>query len=181
MVRDMDLAVPIPGDSRRIEVLADGLALFGGVQLAIDTTLVSPLHADGTARPGAARNDGVALRVARRRKERRYPELSGHNNRCRLGCVGPGKSEGDGPMKLARSSGPWHGLKPVQNHRCYANGLNRLGDSGGGLCSPARPPGRLLAPWWTFECRVALTGTSLWLAKLRESSGTLRWCERALA
>ena len=84
MVRDMDLAVPIPGDSRRIEVLADGLALFGGVQLAIDTTLVSPLHADGTARPGAARNDGVALRVARRRKERRYPELSGHNNRCRL-------------------------------------------------------------------------------------------------
>ena len=84
MVRDMDLAVPIPGDSRRIEVLADGLALFGGVQLAMDTTLVSPLHADGTARPGAARNDGVALRVARRRKERRYPELSGHNNRCRL-------------------------------------------------------------------------------------------------
>ena len=39
MVRDMDLAIPIPGDSRRIEVLADGLALFGGVQLAIDTTL----------------------------------------------------------------------------------------------------------------------------------------------
>ena len=84
MVRDMDLAVPNPGDSRRIEVLADGLALFGGVQLAIDTTLVSPLHADGSARPGAAKNDGVALRVARRRKERRYPELSGHNNRCRL-------------------------------------------------------------------------------------------------
>ena len=83
MVRDMDFAVPNPADSRRIEVLADGLALFGGVQLAIDT-LVSPLHADGSARPGAAQNGGVALRVARRRKERRYPELSGHNNRCRL-------------------------------------------------------------------------------------------------
>ena len=41
MVRDMDLAVPNPGDSRRIEVLADGLALLGGVQLATDTTLVS--------------------------------------------------------------------------------------------------------------------------------------------
>ena len=54
MVRDMDPAFPNPADSRRIEVLADGLALFGGVQLAIDTTLVSPLHADGTARPGAA-------------------------------------------------------------------------------------------------------------------------------
>ena len=34
---------------------------------AIDTTLVSLLHADG---PGAAQNDGVALRIARHRKER---------------------------------------------------------------------------------------------------------------
>ena len=83
MVRDMDLAVPNPGDSRRIEVLADGLAFFGGVRLAIDTTLVPPLHANGTARPGAAQNNGVALRVARRRKESGYPELSEHNNRCR--------------------------------------------------------------------------------------------------
>ena len=142
MVRDMDLAVPIPGDSRRIKVLADGLALFGGVQLAIDTTLVSPLHADGTARPGAARNDGVALRVARRRKERRYPEISGHNNRCRLvvlaGEVGGRWS--DETRTFIRSLA-----------RCKARseppyGLNRLGDSGGGPCSPARPPGRLLAP-----------------------------------
>ena len=29
-------------DGRRLEVVADGLPLFGGVQLAIDTTLVSP-------------------------------------------------------------------------------------------------------------------------------------------
>ena len=76
MVRDIDLAVPNPRDSRRIKVLADGLALSGGVQLTIDTTLVSSLHADGSARPGAAKN-GVALRIAN-------PELSGPNNRCRL-------------------------------------------------------------------------------------------------
>ena len=38
------------------------MALFGGVQIAIDTT-------DGSARPGAAQNDGVALRVARRRED----------------------------------------------------------------------------------------------------------------
>ena len=37
-------------DGRRLEVVADGLPLFGGVQLAVDTTLVSPLHCDGTAR-----------------------------------------------------------------------------------------------------------------------------------
>ena len=47
--------------------------LFGGVQLVVDATLVSPLHCDGTARPGSARVDGVALAVARRRKERTYP------------------------------------------------------------------------------------------------------------
>ena len=35
------------GDNRRLEVVADGLPLFGGVQLAIDTTLVSALQGDG--------------------------------------------------------------------------------------------------------------------------------------
>ena len=79
----MDLAVPIPRDSRLIEILVDRLVLFGGVQLDKHHTGF-PVHSDGSARPGAARNDGVAFRVVRRRKERRYPELSGHNNRCRL-------------------------------------------------------------------------------------------------
>ena len=47
MIRDMDLGVPI-SDGRRVEVVTDGLPLFGGVQLAIDTTLVSTLlHCDG--------------------------------------------------------------------------------------------------------------------------------------
>ena len=41
LVRDMDLGVPSGRDSRRLEVVADGLPLFGGMQLAIDTTLVS--------------------------------------------------------------------------------------------------------------------------------------------
>ena len=39
-VRNMDLGVPWAADSRRLEVVVDGLPLFGGVQLA-DTTLVS--------------------------------------------------------------------------------------------------------------------------------------------
>ena len=34
-------------DARRIEVIAEGLPAFHGAQLAIDTTLVSPLRADG--------------------------------------------------------------------------------------------------------------------------------------
>ena len=35
-------------DGRRLEVVADGLTLWGGAQLAIDTTLVSPFHQDGS-------------------------------------------------------------------------------------------------------------------------------------
>ena len=36
MVRDMDLRAPNVHDGRRLEVVADGLPLFGGVQLAVD-------------------------------------------------------------------------------------------------------------------------------------------------
>ena len=60
------------------------LTLWRGAQLAIDTTLVSPLRRDGTARARAANHDGAALEDARRRKEATYPELSGEGGRARL-------------------------------------------------------------------------------------------------
>ena len=84
MLRDLDLVLPQGADGRRLEVVADGLPLFDGAQLAVDTTLVSPLHCDGSARPGAPSTDGVALSAARRRKERAYPELVGPHRRARL-------------------------------------------------------------------------------------------------
>ena len=71
-------------DGRRLEVVADGLTLWQGAQLAIDTTLVSPLRRDGSARPRAADHAGAALEEARRRKERTYHELSGDGGRARL-------------------------------------------------------------------------------------------------
>ena len=83
-VRDLDLREFNGLDGRRLEVIADGLSLWRGAQLAIDTTLVSPLHRDGTARRGAADRNGVALDAARRKKERAYPELSGDEGRARL-------------------------------------------------------------------------------------------------
>ena len=64
--------------------MADGLTVFRGAQLAIDTTLVSALRRDGTARPGAATRAGVALAAARRKKERTYLELTGEGGRARL-------------------------------------------------------------------------------------------------
>ena len=60
MVRDMDLAAPNPGNARLF-------AVFGGALLAIDTTLISTLHCDGTARPDTADTDGAALSASRRK------------------------------------------------------------------------------------------------------------------
>ena len=43
----------VPGvDGRRLEVVTEGLSLFRGAQLAIDSTLVSTLRGDGTGRAG---------------------------------------------------------------------------------------------------------------------------------
>ena len=83
-VRDMDLAEHNLLDNRRLEVVADGLSLWNGSQLAIDTTLVSPLHRDGTARRKAATHNGAALQYARRRKSTTCPELTGEGGRARL-------------------------------------------------------------------------------------------------
>ena len=83
MIRDFDIA----GSNtyaRRLEVVAEGLSIFGGVQLALDATLVSTHHGDGTPLRNSDKMDGVALQLARRRKEARYPELSGSDGRARL-------------------------------------------------------------------------------------------------
>ena len=88
MVRDLDLVEPNAADTRRLEVVADGLPLFGGAQLAIDTTIVSTLHANGAAR--RFHEDGAALEAARRVKGRRYPDFVGRPGRARLVGVGRG-------------------------------------------------------------------------------------------
>ena len=89
-VRVGDLDLPPRGavDQRRLEVVVDGLPLFHGAQLAIDTTMVSPVRGDGRPGPQCARVDGAALARARRRKEATYPELSGANGRARLVVLG---------------------------------------------------------------------------------------------
>ena len=84
MVRDQDLVGLHVEDARRLEVVADGLPLYGGAQLAVDTTLVSALRTDGSARRRAAQQDGVASEAARLRKVRTYPELGGPHRRAHL-------------------------------------------------------------------------------------------------
>ena len=83
-VRDLDVVAVRAEDQRRIEVIAEGLPVFHGSQLAIDTTLVSPVRADGEPHRQCQDMDGAALDAARRRKARTYPELTGGRGRAKL-------------------------------------------------------------------------------------------------
>ena len=85
MLRDMNVVVR-GDDERCIEVLASGLLLFQGAQLAVDITLRSALTSSGDPRLGAAREDGIICNTARVDKERKYVELTA-GNRCRLVVV----------------------------------------------------------------------------------------------
>ena len=71
-----------------IEVIANGLPLHQGAQLAVDTTLVSPLTSAGQPRQRRGAYTGAALGDAdpQRAKERIYPELQ-RGGRCNLVVV----------------------------------------------------------------------------------------------
>ena len=71
-VKLLDMAVEDirPADGRKIEVVATGILFAHGLPVAVDATLVSPLHADGTAWPGAAKTPGTAIRRAIKDKHR---------------------------------------------------------------------------------------------------------------
>ena len=82
-LRDMNLDTPVT-DARQIEVVANGLPMWNGAQVAVDTTMGSPVSADGSARPSAAGQPGVPCRSAiRDKRERKYRELLAAG-RCRL-------------------------------------------------------------------------------------------------
>ena len=54
-----------------------GLPIAHGIPVAVDATLVSPIHANGTPWRGAADRPGVSFRRAERSKQNTYPELVG--------------------------------------------------------------------------------------------------------
>ncbi len=69
-------------------MVANGLPLWHGAQLAVDTTLVSPVRRDRHPRPRGDLESGIALRqAARRKREDTYPELFA-SHRCRLVVFG---------------------------------------------------------------------------------------------
>ncbi len=76
MLRDAGIQVD-PADRRAIEIVVTGLPIEHGIPVAVDATMVSPLHADGTPHRQAAERPGVALQRGRHDKETTYPELLG--------------------------------------------------------------------------------------------------------
>ena len=71
-VRDLNV-VTTPDDTRKIEVIANGLPFYTGKQIAIDTTIVSTLTGAGVRRGLAA---GAALKAAKRSKDYTYHSFS---------------------------------------------------------------------------------------------------------
>ena len=91
LVRDLNVPRVSVNDQRRIEVIADGLPLYGGAQIAIDTTLVSVLTRGGQPRMHSDSQDGVAVEAARRKKETRTYADVAQSGRCRDVLVAHGK------------------------------------------------------------------------------------------
>ena len=127
MVRDLDLGVFDQLDGRRLEIIADGLP-WRGAQLAVDTTLVSPNRASGTARRHAAHWDGVALEEARRKKERK----------CPVTCTPPGgrSRTGWGDGSLRRQTSFCEVLSPHKSSACLTISRGRLMRRGRAVCAP---------------------------------------------
>ena len=120
-----------------------GLPLFGGAQLAVDTTTVSTLHANGE--PRRANVDGVALVAARQGAE--VPRVGW----LPLSCPFSGACSGrlwSMVKRRRRSSVLWPELKHVQFLPCCAKGWSKLGASGGVPSSPARLQGQWHRPSW---------------------------------
>ena len=122
MVRDRTIR-----DGQRLEVVANGLPLFHGAQLAVDTTLVSPVSRDGFPHPRCVREDWAVLAAARRRKERTHPELTGQFGRTRLVVLAGevGGKWSDEKQAFLRQLATELGLNRPQQARARAAWLKR--------------------------------------------------------
>ena len=78
-LRDTSVPNIDPSDGRHIEVVATGLPFARGIPIAVDCTLISPLHADGSPWPNAESRPGVSFARAISQKHTTYPELVNSN------------------------------------------------------------------------------------------------------
>ena len=130
LVRDLNVVPSRPAE-RLIEVIAKGLPLWGGVQLAVDTTQASPPTAAGMPRRDRGITAGAALRVARARPRTRtwQPMSPGCPRHLRLGGGGRPLSSSDCSPDLGLALLPLpHGQRsrlrsPCDGPRCLPSPL----------------------------------------------------------
>ena len=66
---------PIPNQDHKVEIMATGLPLYQGMPLVCDASLVSPVKANGVARPRAVHQPGLAIANIEDAEAIIYPEL----------------------------------------------------------------------------------------------------------
>ena len=131
LVRDLDLLPLQHVDARRLEVVADGLPLFHGAQIAVDTTLVSPLRRDGTPPTVVAHGKTALLCVMPARGKSAFIQSSqGHMDELDW-SFSPVKWEADGLQRRKLSSVNWRGQSLAKNLPPSAPARNSRGSGGG--------------------------------------------------
>ena len=120
-LRDMNSNVPAT-DERAIEVLASGLELNHGAQLAVDITVQSAVTACGRARPNAAAVDGAVLEEARHQKEVKYELCAGDAS-----SWSASRQEGGGAQRHSRSLSDWqsHVRRPSRTAVLFVSRLEK--------------------------------------------------------
>merc|ERR1712110_379023 len=75
------------GDQRRLDLVATGLSIDGGVPLFCDVTVVSPITHRGAPRPGTSNSGGNLLNRAQVDNDQTYAEVR-HSGLGALYCLG---------------------------------------------------------------------------------------------
>ena len=148
------------GCPSRLEVVAGGLPLFHGAQLAVDTTMVSTVQANGALRRQCAERDGAALDQARRTKERTFPELTGEHGRARLAVLACETGGRWSEESHTRSSDSWPERGPGRSPVKCEPQQEGHGSGGGALLWRVAPLRRSRSPCWSVEEVWGLMGRS---------------------
>ena len=126
-VSSLNLAPSGVGADRKLDFVALGLPVYGGLPLCGDPTLRSPITAEGVAQSGAAADGSAPIRRAEYDKRRVYADLQA-SDRCvllPLACTTGGKWS-DTCLDLVRKLA-WHKVErePILLRQSYRNALQR--------------------------------------------------------
>ena len=128
---------PPPADARAIEILAQGLPLYQGAQLAVDATLVSPVGRDGTAHPHTTTLVPPSLRP--RGASGCLSTQSSSNSAAAASSLLAWKSVAAGAKRRTPSSTAWRWLRREASSSPYGQQRSAHTPADGPPCSAVPP------------------------------------------